>query len=163
MAIALYRIADEYRQVLAWDIENEPDAEALCELLGEIEGRFEDKALNVTGYMRSVEAEAEAYKAEEDRLKETRQRLEKRAENLKKYLTIEMRRCGFDELAIGTSKLKFVKTPWSVEIEPTADIPNEYLRFKDPEPDKVLLKKALESGKQIEGVRLVQGERLRIS
>lgn len=158
----LYEIADEYRQVLAWDIDNEPDAEALCALLGEIEGRFEDKAVAVHAMIRNTEAETVAFKAEEDRLKERRKHLEGHAESLRGYLDREMRRMGLTEVRAGLVQLKYVKTPWSVEIEPTADIPNEYLRFKDPEPDKALIKAALEFGVKIEGCRLVQSERLRI-
>jgi hypothetical protein len=161
--IALYEIGSEYRSVLTWDIDSELDAEALCQLLGEIEARFEDKAAAVVAFIRNVDAEAEAYKQEEDRLKEHRVRLEKRSANLKKYLEIEMRGCGFDELKTGLAHLKFVKNPWSVDIEPGADIPNQYLRFRDPEPDKAALKTALERGEEIEGVRLTQTERLRIT
>lgn len=161
--IALYEIGAEYRNVLTWDIDNEPDAEALCQLLGEIEGRFEDKATAVVAFIRNVDAEAEAYKKEEDRLREHRARLETRSANLKKYLEIEMRGCGFDEMKAGLARLKFVKNPWSVDIEPGADIPNQYLRFRDPEPDRKALKEALENGVEIEGVRLTQSERLRIT
>jgi hypothetical protein len=162
MGIALYEISQQYRDVLNWDIENEPDAAALCDLLGEIEERFEKKAGAVIAFVRNIDAEAEAFRTEEKRLAEIRKHLERKSERLREYLDFEMRRCDFVELDAGLAKLKYVKTPWSVEVADGAEIPQEYLRVKI-EADKTKLKEAMQAGEQFEGVRLVQGERLRIS
>lgn len=168
MSIALYQIADDYKRALSMldDDATEPDAEALTQILGEVVDRFENKAANVVAYIRNVEAEAEAYKAEAARLLAGGKRREKAAAALKEYLAVEMRRCNLDECKAGLADLKFVKTPWAVEMDPGADLPEEYLRFKPapaPEPDKAKIAADLKAGKQIEGVRLVQGERLRIA
>lgn len=166
--IALYKIADDYNRALSMLDEDaeERDAEALTELLGEVTDRFETKAANVTAYIRNIEAEAEAYKAEATRLEARQKQLEKRSKNLREYLSLEMRRCNLTECVAGFSTLKFVKTTWSVDLDPGVQLPDEYLRFKPapaPEPDKVKIAQDLKAGIQIEGARLIQGERLKIA
>jgi hypothetical protein len=166
--IALYKIADDYKTALAFldDVETEPDAEALTQLLSEVTDRFEDKAANVVAYMRNVEAEAEAFKAEAARLAARQKALEKRAENLREYLSVEMRRCNLTECTAGFSSLKFVKNPWTVELDAGIELPDDYMRFKPvpaPEPDKTKIAEALKAGVEIPGARLIQKERLKIA
>jgi len=163
---SLYQIGEDYARALDFDIDSEQDADALTALLGEIADRFEVKAANVTAYMRNIEAEAEAHAKEAQRHSDIARALTKRYAALKTYLEIEMRRCNMTECKAGLDKLKFVKNPWAVEISPDATIPEEFLRRKPappPEPDKPKLREALEAGRQIEGIRLVQTERLKIS
>ncbi len=167
MSIALYKIADDYQRALGMldDDATELDAEALTQLLGEVTDSFEGKAANVTAYMRNVAAEADAYEHEAERLTLRGKTLRKRIDALKEYLALEMRRCNLTECNAGLNALKFVKTPWSVEIDPGAELPPEYIRVKPEvrEPDKVKIAAALKEGKEIAGARLVQGERLRIA
>jgi len=74
-----------------------------------------------------------------------------------------MRRCNLTEIQAGVNKLKFVKNPWSVEVDCDINqLSPEFKRIKE-EPDRVALKKALEAGEEINNVRLIQTERLRIS
>lgn len=42
----------------------------------------------------------------------------------------------------------------SVQVDKDVRLPDEYLRFKEPEPDKVALKKALKDGIKIKGAWL---------
>ena len=42
-----------------------------------------------------------------------------------------------------------------VQIENVHNLPEEYLRYKDPEPDKAALKAAIKEGKEIAGAALV--------
>lgn len=160
--IHLYQIGEDYRKALSFDLDSEEDAEACIQLLGEIEARFEDKARNVVAYTLSLDAAAEALKTEEAKLAAKRRAIENRAERMRQYLEYEMRACQFEEIDTGIRKLKFAKTPWSVEIDEGIELPEEYVRIKR-EPDKKKLADDLKAGKQIDGVRLVQSERLRIS
>lgn len=164
--IHLYEIADDYKKALDFDIDNEIDSMALTELLSEVADRFEVKAGHVVDYMRSVEAEIDAYRKEEERLACRRETLKRRYDSLKEYLTYEMHRCEILECNAGLSKLKFIKNPWSVDIDANAIIPDNYMRHPaapPPSPDKSKIADALKAGIQIDGVRLVQSERLKIS
>jgi hypothetical protein len=164
--IALYEIADDYARALDIDIDSEVDAEALTILLGEITDRFENKAAAVVAYIRNVSAEAKAFSDEAERHAKKAAALKRRADSLESYLELEMRRCNLTECKAGLASLKFVKNPWSVEIDAGATLPAEYMRqppTPPPAPDKKLLADELKAGKIIDGARLVQKERLKIS
>ena len=42
------------------------------------------------------------------------------------------------------------------------DVPEEFLKFKDPELDKVAFKKAIKAGESVPGCELVQRQNLQI-
>ena len=50
----------------------------------------------------------------------------------------------------------------SVEVSNVKELPEEYLKYKDPEPDKVKLKADLKAGAEIDGARLVTKENIQI-
>jgi hypothetical protein len=54
------------------------------------------------------------------------------------------------------------QNPESVQIAPGAMIPEEYLRYADPEPNKVFIKEALKAGIEIPGCSLARSEKLEI-
>ena len=45
---------------------------------------------------------------------------------------------------------------------PVIDLPEEYIRYKEPEPDKTALKDALKRGEIIDGVSLVEKQSIQI-
>jgi uncharacterized Zn ribbon protein len=49
-----------------------------------------------------------------------------------------------------------------VEVEEGANIPDEFLRFKEPEIKKAELKNALKKGTKIQGVSLVEKQNIQI-
>ena len=163
--VALYKIADDYSKAIDFDLDTEADAEALTVLLSEIQDRFENKAAAVVAYLRNIDAEGDAYKAEAARLVGEAQKRERRAKALRDYLTLEMRRCNLVECKAGLASLKFVNNPWRVELDPGVELPEDFLRRKPapaPEPDKTKIAEALKAGTDIPGARLVQDERLKI-
>ena len=50
----------------------------------------------------------------------------------------------------------------SVEVNGIDALPDEYLRFKDPEPDKTKIKAALKAGVELKGCMLVAKQNLQI-
>ena len=159
----LYEISDQYQQAISRALDNEADADALTRDLEIITDTFAVKAEAVVGYLRNIEADATAYRAEADRLAAEGKAIQAKADKLKDYLAYEMRRCNLTEIQAGVNKLKFVKNPWSVEVDCDINqLSPEFKRIKE-EPDRVALKKALEAGEEINNVRLIQTERLRIS
>lgn len=164
--VHLYQISNDYKKVLEWieDVEGEPDANALTELLGEVQERFEQKAGAVVAYIKGAEAEAEAYRKEAERLEAHAAAVERRVKAMQEYLAMEMRKVGMPEVDAGIAKVKFVKNPWAVDI--TGPVPPEYMRqppAPPPSPDKAKIAETLKSGVQLDFARLVQGERLKIS
>ena len=159
----LYEISDTYQQAIGRALETEEDASALTRELSTIMDSFAVKAEAVLGYVRNVEADANAYKAEADRMATHFKALQSKIDRLKEYLAHEMRRCNLTELPAGPNELNFVKNPWSVELDlPADELPEKYRRVK-VEADKAALATDLKTGIEVCGARLVQTERLRIT
>lgn len=123
----------------------------------------EDKLENVALWVKDLNAEAAAIKAEEDALKRRRQSTEKKADSLKGYLASALG---------GSEKFKTSKVAISWRRSETAELldgvdpvslPLEYQRVKvSVEADKTKLKEALKAGKTIEGVELVERQNIQI-
>ena len=82
----LYELTNDYMDLLyAIDNEEIPE-EAITDTLEAITASIEEKADNIACMLKGLEAEAQAIKAEEDRLKERRQAKERAYEKIKAYL-----------------------------------------------------------------------------
>ena len=92
--------------------------------------------------------------------------LEARSKSLRGYLYANMKRSGISEIKAndGSFTAKIKANPPAVEIAPDVILPSEFTRLipARTEPDKTKLKDALKEGRAIDGVRLVQGDRLEI-
>lgn len=160
---SLYQIASDYERALGFDIGSEDDADALIQLLDEVQDRFEVKAENVAKYLANIEAEGAAYRAEEVRLAERRHAMERRAERLREYLAEQMRRLSLNDLAAGVFRLKFVKNPPSLNIYNEAAIPPGYFEPQPARLDRAAITRDLKSGHAVPGAEIKQDTRLRIS
>lgn len=158
----LYEIADQYAQAIGRALETEDDAEALTRELETITDSFTVKTEAVVGFLRNVEADADAFEAESARLADRAKTIQARADRLRHYLEQEFRRIGLPEIKAGLATLKLVKNPWAVEVMvPPEALPAKYQRVTVA-PDKVALKEALAAGEIIDGARLIQNDRLKI-
>jgi hypothetical protein len=143
---------------------SDEDKEALNALVNEIQDNFEGKAERIAKFMANVQAEAAAYKAEEERLYKRRKTAERKAATLKWLLEDNMKRAGMKKVQAGVFTLSIQKNPPSVWIASDKDIPTDYWRIipETREPDKKALLEALKSGIEIEGVYINQNEGLRV-
>lgn len=131
------------------------NAEELDNLKMEREKKIEGVGL----WYKNLTAEAEAVKAEKNAMAEREKRLKNKAESLKKYLEYALQGEKFNTPKVAMS---FRKSK-SVEIDDGANLPENYVRVKTVvEPEKKLLKEALENGEVIEGARLVEKNNISI-
>ena len=109
-----------------------------------------NKIENVALWIKNLRADAEAYKVEAQAFVDRKKTAERKIETLTRLLEITLRGQKFktDRVQISYRKSN------SVQIDKDAKLPDEYLRFKEPEPDKTALKKALKDGIKIEGAWL---------
>ena len=114
------------------------------------------KIENICCWIKNLKAEAEALKAEKESFAKRQKAAENKMESLKKYIAGYLDGAKFESAKV---KVSFRKSE-SLEIDNLAFIPDEYLRFKEPEIDKTALKAALKEGFHFEGVTL--GEKLNI-
>lgn len=161
----LYDLTEEWEAVAGLLYDGETDEQTIMDTLESIEGEIEDKADNYAKLIRSMQADSETLKAEEDRLKARRQSLEHRASQLKSNLQANLE-------FIGKTKFKTALFSFSVatnggkqplEITENIDeIPGKYLIPQPPKVNTDAVRELLE-GKEVEWARLTpRGKSLRI-
>ena len=116
------------------------------------------KVENICLWIKNLKAEAEALKAEKDAFAQRQKTAENKLNSLKRYISAYLEGTPFKTARVAVS---FRKTE-SVEIADGTVLPDEYLRFKQPEPDKAALKAALKNGAAIDGVSLVTDKSITI-
>ena len=161
---ALYKLGEEYNRLLDELLETaNEDGEVNLDIskqLEEIHGAFTEKAVSVATVYRSLEQEAERYKAEEKRLAEIRRKLERHAEAVKCYLARECINTGVEKIGGVSANISF-RTSEKTVIDNEAEIPDEYWRVKK-EPDLAAIKAAIKAGKEIEGAHLQSFKNIQI-
>ena len=118
---------------------------------------LEDKLEGIGCYIKNLEAEAAALKAEEQAFAARRKRAENKAASLKNYLSGYLQGCPFETLRV---KVSFRKSE-SLEVSESAVIPEEYLKYS-VDVNKADLKAAVKAGLVLDGVQLVQRNNIQI-
>jgi len=160
----LYEIMADYERLASMDMESEGDQTAFLELLRTLEGTFDNKAENYCKLIRNLEADAEGFKAEKDRLAKKQNAVDNRVSEIKKYLQYEAGKIieAGASRKVGLFTISMRLNPEALEIVNEDEIPESFYKT-----ERVLenskLKDALKNGEIIEGARLVRGTSLRIS
>lgn len=109
------------------------------------------KVENIALWIKNLKAEAEAYKAEKQSFEQKQKVAENKMESLKKYLADYLGGTKFQTTKVSCS---FCATE-SVLVPDISALPDEYKRYKDPEPNKEEIKKAFKRGIRVPGAGLV--------
>ncbi len=156
----LYELAADYEAFLAAIEAGEIPEEAIIDTLESIESAIEDKVENIACLLKNLAAEAAAIKAEEDKLAERRKSKEKAHERFKAYLSDMMLKCGKTRFESARNKISFRKSD-AVTIDDeekfvewAAMEHDEYLTYKNPSINRTAIKKAIESGVEIDGAHI---------
>ena len=115
------------------------------------------KIESVCKVIRNLTAEAEAYKAEKDRLAERQKTAENGIKRLKDSLLHYMLTTEQTKVKQGVFSVRINRTA-SVNITDPLVIPPDYLKFSEPQINKAEIKKAIQSGDEIPGAELVTNE-----
>lgn len=119
------------------------------------------KLKNCVWWYKNKKAEAEALKAEKTKLAKRQQTAERQAEWMKNYIDMDLDGKPFkpeDDVTVNVSYRKS-KT---VECSNIFDVPDDYLRYKEPELDKAKVKKAFKEGIDVNGCRIVEKNNIQI-
>ncbi len=119
--------------------------------LDELQIQRDEKVENIALFIKNLKAEAEAIKAEEKKLADRRRTCENRVSWLNKYLANSLQGEKFKTARVSVSWRK----TQSVDVPDVWKLPEDYRRYKDPEPDKARIKEDLKKGIEIEGAELV--------
>ena len=128
------------------------DTEALDDLVLARDEKIENIAL----WIKNLKAEAEAIRNEEKALADRRRAAENKVERLKSYLAYNLNGEKFKTSKVSISWRKSV----SVDVPDVFQLPDEYVKYKDPEPNKQLIKEAIKKGFDVEGATLVENTNL---
>jgi hypothetical protein len=164
MKITLYDAAAQVRELLE---QIDPETGELPKGFEQARAIVASKAQAVAAFV--LENEAQAKMVEDhakvlmDRVKAAR----KRADWLREYLRSHMAACGVLSIKSDDGTFSAVLSPGrdkSVEIFDAAQLPPDYLREipAKTEPDKTLIRKALDDGYEVPGAKLVARDRLTI-
>lgn len=148
---ALMDAFDAAVDVETGEIINEDAYADFCQLDMDRSAKIE----NIGLWIKDLKADVEALKLEEHNLTDRRRVKENKVECLRRYLAYAL-----DGQKFETAKLK-VGYRKSQQVEVDMDIlPDEYFRFRDPEPDKTKIKAALKAGTAIPGAELVERQNM---
>lgn len=152
---SLYQIDQAILECLDMETGEIIDAEKLDALFMEKNQKIENIAL----WIKNLQADALAYKAEKDAFAERQKAAENKAEQLKKYLV-----SALDGQKFSTAKcaVSFRKSE-AVQVDDVNHVPAEWLRIRTTyEPDKAAIKAAIKAGQEITGCKLVENTNISI-
>lgn len=130
------------------------DIEKFEELKLERDAKVESICL----WIKNLKAEAEALKAEKETFAQRQKAAENKMESLKRYISSYLDGSKFESAKV---KVSFRKSE-TLEIAEGTILPDEYLKYKEPEVNKTELKKAIKAGATFEGVYLVENQNIQI-
>lgn len=163
----LYEISNQYLATAQQLAELDIDEQTLSDTLEAEAWPVEEKVRAVSAVILNLQAEADMVKGTADRIAKRAKALQSRADALHDYLLINMQRTGITEIKAldGTFKAKLYRErDASVVIDSENLIPADYMREIPArcEPDKVLIKKAINDGYEVPGAHVVKKDRLEI-
>lgn len=119
------------------------------------------KIENILLWIKNLRSETEAIKAEEKALAERRKSDESKAESLTNYIQTFLNGQKFQTARVSVS---YRRSEVAVvdDMKPLLNGYDDYLRYKDPEPDKTKIKAALKTGVEIPGCHLEERNNMTI-
>lgn len=137
------------------EIDEETGEVSGVEGLEELELAKEEKIKNTALYYLNLSAEAKELSEQEKKFGERKKAVQKKAERIKEYLSSALNGEGYRCTEC------VVKFSHSKRVETTSDFMKwakasgaEYLTYREPEPNKIAIKAALDNGIKIPGAQI---------
>lgn len=150
----LYRIDEEIMNC----VDTETGEIVDCERLDALQMERNVKIENIACWIKNLRSDAEALKAEEQALAGRRKAAENKVDALKKYLSGYLAGQKFSTAKVAVS----FRATSSVYITDLSVLPEQYLRYRDPEPDKTAIKNAIKAGETVAGAEIIAGQSISI-
>lgn len=161
---ALYQLVAQYRELQQIDAEEIPE-EVLRDTLEALGGELTVKATNVAMLCQNLDTFAQNIDLAAKRMKDRAMRVQRRADQVRHYLQTMMEAAEITKIEAPEFTVAIRKNPAAVVIAPDAKVPDEFIvrpPAPAPYPDKTAIKNALKAGREIDGCRLEQAQRLEI-
>lgn len=154
----LYQIKEEIEQAINECVDFETGEILESERLDRLNMALSEKRENIALYIKNLTCDSKAIDEEIKNLTARKKSINNKIDWLKQYLASDLQGNKFETAKVVVS---FRKSK-AVEINPNAEIPNEFLIQQQPKPDKTGLKKAIQSGEIIAGVSIVEKQNISI-
>lgn len=154
--MTLYEIDKAIQEALEGAVDPESGEiidEALLAAYDQLRMDRDQKVENIGLYIKNLEADAAAIKAEAKNLTARAKAAENKAEHLRNYMQFCLNGQKFQSPRLSVSFRRSQKV--EVDQNRLFEIPDDYLRYKDPEVDKKRVSEALKAGEDIPGCTLV--------
>ena len=156
--MTIYEIDQALLSLIDPDTGEIGDYDIFCELQMEREAKVENMAL----WIKNLNAEADAIKAEKDNLADREKAARNKADRLKKYLAEILQGEKFSSPKVAISYRKSTAVEIADEAEFISRGPKEYLIPQPPKIDKKAISEILKAGKEIPGASLVERDNIQI-
>lgn len=156
----LYEIEAVYQSLMDRAEENEGDITDFVHEFEEIRAEFKDKAENYWRMIKNLTAEADALKAEKQRLEKKQKAKENAVQFLKDRLADSMRFMGEDNVKTIFGSLSFRRSE-SVDIVSEELLPEEYFKVVKT-PVKTAISDAIKQGKEVPGAVIKENYSLQV-
>ena len=118
--------------------------QALKDTFEMVMGDFQDKAEAYGWILKELDARADAMKKAKLELEKKQRALTNRAERLKESMRMALERIGSKKLTAGTFTFSTrTSSSMMIDTQNVFEIPDDLLRYSDPEPDKTAIKNYL--------------------
>lgn len=155
----LYEIENEIMSCVDMETGEIIDVEKLQQLEMERDIKIENIAL----WIKNLDAEAKAYKEEKDSFAQKQKVAENKAKSLKGYLTSFLAGTAYKSTKVNVSfRTSKAVDVFSMDALMRFDGCDDYLKYKEPEPDKTAIKNAIASGVDIPGCQIVENQNIQI-
>lgn len=158
--MTLYNLSKEFETL--YELANEAEGDELIELFDELHESLSDKLDNSAKVIKQLQADVDALKTEEERLKQRRKTIENNIDRLRDMMLSALKSSG--EAKMKSTLFSFsVRSSASVHITDESLLTSGYIRTKTvTEPDKKAIKETLDKGIDVEGAEIVYNESLQI-
>lgn len=157
MNFTLYEISNEYQKILdeLETAETEEEKHKCLELMESISDGINDKVINVTKTIKSIESFAVSIEESVKSMEQRAKSLRKKSKWLRNYLITHMKDCEINKVETPELCVTLRKNAPSVIIEDESKVPLFLKKIKKVQQvDKKAVKEFLNSGEKIEGVKL---------
>ena len=128
------------------------------EMLDKLQMERDKKIENIACWIKNLESDAEALKAQKQAFADRQKAAENRAASLKQFLANYL---DGQKFTAPTVAISFRKSS-SVNVIDMAKIPGNYLKYAEPTVDKTAVKKAINSGEKVPGAEIVETNNIQI-
>ena len=156
----LYEIEAVYQALMDRAEENEGDITDFVHEFEEIRAEFKDKAENYWRMIKNLTAEADALKAEKQRLEKKQKAKENTVQFLKDRLADSMRFMGEDKVKTAFGSLSFRRSQ-SVDIADLDLLPDEFIKVVKT-ASKAAISEAIKQGKEVPGAVIKESYSLQV-